>query len=170
MNSLRFGPAVVLGLLIAGASAIPAAQGAARSSGPSIPDVQLPLSPSGQAAIQVGGSWTETGGSRRYADGRWIVVDYGRPLLRGRDNIFGTGADYGAVVEDGAPVWRAGANATTTITTQVPIVVGGTRLEPGVYNVFADLAAAVGRARSPPANGVGPDRRDGDDPDRAVMA
>lgn len=107
----------------------------------SVPDIQLPLSPSGQAAIQVGGSWTETGdGGRRYSGGRWIVVDYSRPLLRGRANIFGSGADYGTTVEDGAPVWRAGANVTTTLTTQMPIVVGGTTLPPGVYNVFADLA------------------------------
>lgn len=106
----------------------------------SIPEVKLPASPRGQAAIQVGGTWTDTGdGGRRYTDGRWIVVDYGRPLLRGRANIFGSGADYGRAVSDGAPVWRAGANDTTTITTQVPLVVGGTRIEPGVYNVFVDL-------------------------------
>jgi hypothetical protein len=60
-------------------------------------------------------------------------------LLRGRTAIFGTGAEYGKAVSDGSPVWRAGANATTTLTTQVPLLVGGKRLEPGVYNLFVEL-------------------------------
>ena len=45
----------------------------------------------------------------------------------------------------GAPVWRAGANATTTLTTQVPLMVGGKRLEPGIYNVLVDLKPTGGR-------------------------
>jgi hypothetical protein len=67
------------------------------------------------------------------------VVDYGRPLLRGRKNIFGSGAEYGKAVLDGTAIWRAGANATTTLTTQAPLMLGGKRLEPGIYNVFVDL-------------------------------
>ncbi|MGV3516006.1 DUF2911 domain-containing protein [Luteitalea sp.] len=110
------------------------------ASAQSVPEVKLPPSPPGQAAIQVGGTWVKTeNGGQRYDGGKWIVVDYSRPLLRGRKNIFGTGADYGKVVNDGAPVWRAGANATTTLTTQAPLMVAGKRLEPGVYNVFVDL-------------------------------
>ncbi len=105
-----------------------------------VPAVQLPPSPPGKAAIQVGGSWAKTqDGGQRYEGGKWIVVDYSRPLLKGRRDIFGTGAEYGKVVNDGSPVWRAGANATTTLTTQVPITVGGKTLAPGVYNVFVDL-------------------------------
>lgn len=105
------------------------------------PEVNLPPSPPGQAAIQVGGAWSKTDdGGQRYSGGKWIVVDYSRPLLRGRTNIFGSGADYGKAVKDGSPVWRAGANATTTLTTQVPLVVGGKTLAPGVYNVLVDLA------------------------------
>ena len=107
----------------------------------SVPEVNLPPSPPGQAAMQVGGAWsTGADGASRYSGGRWVVVDYSRPLLRGRTNIFGSGAEYGMAVRDGAPVWRAGANATTTLTTQVPLMVGGTRLPPGVYNVVVDLA------------------------------
>ena len=104
------------------------------------PEVKLPPSPPGQTAIQVGGSWSKTNdGGQRYQGGKWLVVDYSRPLLRGRRDIFAMGESYGAFVKDGSPVWRAGANATTTLTTQAPIIVGGTRLEPGVYNVFVDL-------------------------------
>ena len=105
-----------------------------------MPEVKLVPSPQGQAAIQVGGRWEKTAeGGQAYRDGKWIVVDYGRPLLRGRANIFGAGADYGKTVNAGAPVWRAGANNTTRLTTQVPLQIGGKTLAPGVYNVFVDL-------------------------------
>jgi hypothetical protein len=105
-----------------------------------IPEVKLPPSPAGQAAIQVGGKWDKTpDGGQTYRDGKWIVVDYGRPLLRGRKEIFGTAADYGTFVNAGAPVWRAGANNTTRLTTQVPLQIGGKTIAPGVYNVFVDL-------------------------------
>jgi hypothetical protein len=105
-----------------------------------VPEVKLAPSPAGQAAAQVGGTWGKTAdGGPRYEGGKWIVVDYSRPLLRGRKNIFGSGAEYGKGVNAGAPVWRAGANATTTLTTQVPLQVGGKTLAPGVYNVLVDL-------------------------------
>jgi hypothetical protein len=103
------------------------------------PDVKLPPSPAGQAAIQLGGAWEKTESGQRYKDGKWVVVDYGRPLLRGRTEIFGSGADYGARVADGSPVWRAGANDTTRLTTQVPLQIGGKTVPPGVYSVFVDL-------------------------------
>jgi hypothetical protein len=108
--------------------------------GQSIPEVKLVPSPPGQAAIQVGGRWEKTAeGGQAYRDGKWIVVDYGRPLLRGRKEIFGAGADYGKTVNAGAPVWRAGANNTTRLTTQAPLQIGGKTIAPGVYNVFVDL-------------------------------
>jgi len=105
-----------------------------------VPEVKLVPSPQGQASIQVAGRWDKTAeGGQAYRDGKWIVVDYGRPLLRGRHGIFGAGADYGKTVNAGAPVWRAGANNTTRLTTQVPLQVGGKTLAPSVYNVFVDL-------------------------------
>ncbi|MFA5910403.1 MAG: DUF2911 domain-containing protein [Vicinamibacterales bacterium] len=105
-----------------------------------IPDVKLPPSPAGQASIQLGGRWEKTAeGGQAYRDGKWVVVDYGRPLLRGRKDIFGAGADYGKTVNAGAPVWRAGANDTTRLTTQAPLAIGGKTIAPGVYNVFVDL-------------------------------
>jgi Protein of unknown function (DUF2911) len=110
------------------------------ASAQTVPGVKLPPSPQGQASIQVAGRWEKTqSGGQRYADGKWIVVDYGRPLLRGRKDIFGSAADYGKVVSDGSPVWRMGANDTTLLTTQVPLEIGGTTVQPGVYNVFAEL-------------------------------
>jgi hypothetical protein len=105
----------------------------------SIPEVTLPPSPRGSAAIQVGGSWTGTGDERRYTGGSWITVDYGRPVLRGRENIFGAGDAYGKTVNPDAPLWRAGANETTRLTTQVPLEIGGKTIAPGVYNVLVEL-------------------------------
>lgn len=104
-----------------------------------IPDVKLVPSPPGQAAVQLGGTWDKTADGPRYRDGKWIVVDYGRPLLRGRKEIFGSGADYGKTVNAGAPLWRAGANDTTRLTTQAPLQIGGKTIAPGTYNVFVDL-------------------------------
>lgn len=105
-----------------------------------VPEVKLPPSPQGQSAVQIGGRFEKTAsGGQRYVDGKWLVVDYGRPLLRGRRDIFGAGADYGKTVSDGSPVWRVGANDTTLLTTQAALTVGGKSLPPGVYNVFAEL-------------------------------
>jgi hypothetical protein len=40
---------------------------------------------------------------------------------------------------DGSDIWRAGANDTTRLTTQVALQIGGKTVPPGVYNVFVDL-------------------------------
>lgn len=105
-----------------------------------VPEVKLVASPPGQAAAQLGGRWEKTAeGGQRYVDGKWVVVEYGRPLLRGRTPIFGTGADYGKFVTGDAAIWRAGANDTTRITTQAPLQIGDKTVAPGVYNVFVDL-------------------------------
>jgi hypothetical protein len=100
-----------------------------------------PLSPAGTAATQVGGKWSEPdkNGERSYSAGKWIEVTYSRPMLRGRTDVFGKGADYGKAVYAGAPLWRAGANVTTTLKTEVPLEFGGKRLEPGEYSLFVDL-------------------------------
>lgn len=100
-----------------------------------------PLSPPGVAATQVGGKWSapDKDGERTYTGGKWIEVTYGRPMLRGRANIFGKGADYGKAVNGGAPVWRAGANTTTVLKTEVPIEIGGTKLDAGQYSLFIEL-------------------------------
>lgn len=103
--------------------------------------IQMPMSPRGTAATQVSGKWVEEkpGAPARYRGGKWIVVDYGRPILRGRTNIFGTGADYGKAISDDGPVWRAGANDTTRLRTEVPLVFGGKTIAAGEYSVFVEL-------------------------------
>lgn len=98
-------------------------------------------SPEGTAATQVSGKWAapKPGDEPRYSGGKWIEISYSRPILRGRTNIFGKGADYGKLVNGGAPVWRAGANATTRIKTEVPLVLYGKTLPAGDYSLFVDL-------------------------------
>lgn len=96
---------------------------------------QRPASPRGEAAIQVGGEYEE----RRYVGGKWITVDYGRPILRGRTGIFGEGSDYGKGANAGAPVWRAGANQSTRLMTEVDLKFGDKTLPAGEYSMFIDL-------------------------------
>lgn len=100
-----------------------------------------PLSPPGTASTMVGGKWgaPDKDGDREYTGGKWIEVTYARPMLRGRTDVFGKGAEYGKTVTGGAPVWRAGANGTTRLTTEVPLMMAGKRIEPGTYAVFVDL-------------------------------
>ena len=132
---LAMGVAIALGSVIASAQQPPA----------------KPMSPEGSAAVQVLGTWTKgprpafTLGRETYEGGKWIEIRYGRPLQRGRD-LFGSGADYGKAANDvGAPgfpappVWRAGANKSTRLSTEVPLVFGKTTVPPGEYSLFIDL-------------------------------
>ena len=91
-------------------------------------------SPRGEAATQVGGSYE--GGS--YTGGSWIVVDYGRPITRGRD-VFGSGDQYGQMITTGA-VWRLGANQSTRFMTEADLMFGDQRLPAGEYSIFAELS------------------------------
>ena len=101
----------------------------------SVAHAQRPASPRGEAAVQVGGEYQE----RRYAGGKWITVDYGRPILRGRTGIFGAGDSYGKAVNAGAPVWRAGANKSTRLKTEADLKFGDKVLPTGEYSLFVEL-------------------------------
>jgi len=96
------------------------------------------MSPRGEAATQVGGSFNEDGG---YEGGSWVVVTYGRPILRGRD-LFGSGDEYGQQFLRGAPLWRVGADQSTRFMTEVDLMFGGEGLPAGEYSVFAELTEA----------------------------
>jgi hypothetical protein len=100
---------------------------------------QMPASPPGTAATQVGGQYVQGAKEPTYRGGKWITVTYGRPIKRGRQNLFGSGADYGKEVNSGAPLWRAGANQTTRLKTEVPLIFEGKTLPVGEYSVFVDL-------------------------------
>jgi hypothetical protein len=84
-----------------------------------------PPSPPGTASTQIGD--------------KWIDVTYSRPILRGRQGIFGSGADYGKKLNANGPVWRAGANATTRIKTELDLEIGGKKVPAGEYSFFIEL-------------------------------
>ena len=92
-----------------------------------------PASPMGSSAIEIGAKMGQD-----YQRGKWIEVIYGRPILRGRD-MFGSGANYGKAASPDAPVWRAGANQSTQLKTEVPLIINGRTVAPGTYTMFVDL-------------------------------
>ena len=121
----RFGITASAALLVAGAELFAGGTAVAQ---------RKPASPAGEAAAQIGGYFDPRSG---YVNGAWIEVKFGRPLRRGRD-IFGP-PDFIAFLNDGAPVWRAGANYTTRLITELPLIIDDTRLEPGEYTMFIQL-------------------------------
>jgi hypothetical protein len=101
---------------------------------------QRPVSPPGTATAMLGGDWVKNDrGNLTYQGGKWIEISYSRPMLRQRQNIFGSGDEYGKGVLAGAPVWRLGANRSTRIATEVPLTFAGKTLPAGEYSVFVDL-------------------------------
>jgi Protein of unknown function (DUF2911) len=98
-----------------------------------------PASPAGSAATEIGGKYDTSGAEAIYKGGKWIEITYGRPIKRGRDVLGGAGDKYGKVANPDAPVWRAGANVTTQLKTEVPLVINGKTVAPGTYTMFIDL-------------------------------
>ena len=109
-------------------SAMVAAQGGGR-----------PPSPGGSSATQIGGKYVPGSEGPVYQGGKWIEITYGRPIRRGRNLFGGSGADYGKTVNPDAPVWRAGANESTQLKTEAPLVINGRTIAPGAYTMFIDL-------------------------------
>jgi hypothetical protein len=95
-------------------------------------------SPDGTAATEVRGKYAGSADEPVYQGGKWIEVTYSRPIKRGRE-LWGTGADYGRLLNGGAPVWRAGANVSTRLRTELPLVINNKTVAPGEYSLFIDL-------------------------------
>src|SRR5579875_514479 len=60
--------------------------------------------------------------------GSQITITYGRPSVRGR-KIMGGLVPYGQV-------WRTGANEATTLTTPIPLNIGGANIPAGKYTLW----------------------------------
>ena len=74
-----------------------------------------PLSPPGTATFT-------------FNNGKTITIDYSRPSMRGR-TIFGGLVPWGQV-------WRTGANAATTMKTDVDLTIGGASVPAGTYTLY----------------------------------
>ncbi|MGA9567318.1 MAG: DUF2911 domain-containing protein [Candidatus Korobacteraceae bacterium] len=77
---------------------------------------QPPASPPGTASVT-------------FADGKTITIAYSRPSMRGRQ-IFGGLVPYGQV-------WRTGANAATSLKTDVNLTIGGANVPAGSYTLYS---------------------------------
>src|SRR5215831_16467012 len=65
--------------------------------------------------------------------GKAITIKYSSPSVRGRQ-IFGDG---GVVSKDSTyPVWRAGANAATTLETGANLEIAGLNVPAGAYTLY----------------------------------
>lgn len=106
---------VAISMTLATAATFALAQGTSR-----------PASPAGTSATQLG------------KDGKWLEITSGRPIKRGRD-LWGSGSTYAqALLVNGAKVWRAGANVSTRLKTEVPLQIGGKTVPAGEYSLFID--------------------------------
>ena len=61
-------------------------------------------------------------------DGAKVSIEYGRPYMRGR-KIVGGLVPYGRV-------WRTGADQSTTLTTDAPLVIGGAAVPAGKVSLY----------------------------------
>lgn len=77
---------------------------------------QPPASPPGTASVT-------------FVDGKTVTINYSRPSVRGR-KIFGGLVPYGEV-------WRTGANAATSLKTDVDLTIGGVTVPAGSYTLYA---------------------------------
>ena len=77
---------------------------------------QSPASPPGTASVT-------------FAGGKTVTINYGRPSMRGRQ-IFGGLVPYGQV-------WRTGANAATSLKTDVDLTIGGAHVPAGSYTLYS---------------------------------
>lgn len=115
------------------AGALVAAQGARQPSPDGIAAAQVLgtyVKPAGRGAPALGGS--------NYEGGKWIEIIYGRPLKRERE-LWGSGPTYGRAALVGSPIWRAGANVTTRLRSEVPLVINGKTVPAGEHTLFIEL-------------------------------
>lgn len=85
-----------------------------------------PASPKAQASVTI--------------NGKNITIDYSSPRVRGREGqIFNAGGLIQTTHKE-YPIWRAGANAATTLHTDADLKIGDINLPAGTYTLFVDIA------------------------------
>lgn len=68
-------------------------------------------------------------------NGTTIIVDYSRPVARGREHLFGGVLHWGEF-------WTPGANWATTLEVDKPVELSGHAVQPGKYSVWMNLVEA----------------------------
>ena len=85
-----------------------------------------PASPAAKASVTI--------------NGKTIAIDYNSPRVKGREGqIF----DKGGLIQKTHkeyPIWRAGANAATTLHTDADLTIGDLKVPAGTYTLFVDIA------------------------------
>ena len=72
--------------------------------------------------------------------GHGITIMYSSPRVRGREgHIFGPGGLIQKTHKE-YPIWRAGANAATTLKTDGDLKIGDLTVPQGTYTLFVDIA------------------------------
>ncbi len=75
---------------------------------------------------------SERGTVSQMIDGTTITIDYGRPQVRGRDDLWGGVTPWGKV-------WTPGANWATTIDVDKDIRINGHELSTGTYSMWFEV-------------------------------
>ena len=89
------------------------------------PPKKPPLSPPATASASV--------------NGKTITITYSSPRVRGREGQIFT--KNGLISKDPHyPVWRAGANAATTLETSSDLMIGDLHVPAGTYTLFVDIS------------------------------
>ena len=71
--------------------------------------------------------------------GKTITINYNSPRVKGREGHIFT--KDGLISHDSTyPVWRAGANAATTLKTDADLMIGDLRVPAGTYTLFVDIS------------------------------
>jgi len=63
-----------------------------------------------------------------------VKIEYGQPHARGRE--------VPAELQTAETIWRTGANSSTTLTTDVDLVIGGAAVPKGAYSLYSVKTAA----------------------------
>lgn len=72
--------------------------------------------------------------------GHAVTITYNSPRVKGREGqIFGPGGLIQRTHKE-YPVWRAGANAATTLTTEADLEIGDLAVPKGTYTLFVDIS------------------------------
>jgi hypothetical protein len=99
------------------------AQNSAAPAAPAAPAASASAAPAPQAQKAA----PERGDATTTVKGKKISINYGRPVLKGRDLL--AQAPVGTV-------WRVGMNQATEITTEADLMVGGKEVKAGKYSLW----------------------------------